>query len=125
MTGSLTGPAIGPLIGGIIATFANWRIVFWVQTAMVGLGLGLSLLFVPSIKGIDSVKSKPSIRLWAKSQMEMVHVFTLLLFPDVLLTVGHPLKNLLPVPVADDLSRTSHVVVSHGHNMLSWHLLGS
>lgn len=37
-------------MGGIVVTFANWRIIFWVQTAMAGFGLVLSLLFVSSMK---------------------------------------------------------------------------
>lgn len=43
-------------------TFANWRIIFWVQTAMAGFGLVLSLLFVSSMKDgpkmIHSTKKK-------------------------------------------------------------------
>ena len=43
-------------MGGIIVTFASWRIIFWVQTGMAGLGLALSLLFVSS-----SVKDPPKM----------------------------------------------------------------
>ncbi|KAJ6086406.1 hypothetical protein N7467_005320 [Penicillium canescens] len=50
MVGSASGPAIGPCIGGIIVTFAQWRIIYWLQFAMTLLGLILSLLFVPSIQ---------------------------------------------------------------------------
>lgn len=37
-------------MGGIIDTFANWRIIFWVQTAMAGFGLVMSILFVSIVK---------------------------------------------------------------------------
>ncbi|KAL4896219.1 putative MFS transporter [Aspergillus ambiguus] len=50
MTGTVCGPAIGPCIGGIIVTFASWRIIYWLQLGMTGLGLALSVLFVPSIQ---------------------------------------------------------------------------
>ncbi|KAL2817367.1 major facilitator superfamily domain-containing protein [Aspergillus granulosus] len=50
MLGSVAGPAIGPCIGGVIVTFASWRNIYWLQTAMAGLGLILSLLFVPEIE---------------------------------------------------------------------------
>ncbi|CAG8055701.1 unnamed protein product [Penicillium olsonii] len=41
---------VGPCIGGIIVTFAQWRIIYWVQFGMTLLGLILSLLFVPSVQ---------------------------------------------------------------------------
>ncbi|OBT65809.1 hypothetical protein VE03_03331 [Pseudogymnoascus sp. 23342-1-I1] len=50
MAGSVSGPAIGPCIGGVIVTFTKWRVIYWVQVGMVGFGLALSLLFVPNIK---------------------------------------------------------------------------
>ncbi|THW16254.1 MFS general substrate transporter [Aureobasidium pullulans] len=83
MVGSVLGPAIGPLVGGIIVTFASWRSIFWVQTGMVGLGLFLSLLFVPSIAQPHQITEKPSLKLWGKSQVEMLKVFTLLIYPNV------------------------------------------
>lgn len=89
MVGSVSGPAIGPLVGGIIVTYASWRIIFWVQTAMVGLGLVLSLLFVPSIAQPHHVAEKPSLKLWAKSQVEMLRVFTLLVYPNVFFAVSY------------------------------------
>ncbi|PYI01862.1 synaptic vesicle transporter [Aspergillus sclerotiicarbonarius CBS 121057] len=54
MTGTVTGPAIGPCIGGIIVTWASWRNIFWVQVAMTGFGLILSLFFVPEIPSADT-----------------------------------------------------------------------
>lgn len=41
---------LGPCIGGIIVTFAQWRIIYWLQFGMTLLGLILSLLFVPSVQ---------------------------------------------------------------------------
>ena len=93
MVGSVLGPAIGPLVGGIIVTFASWRIIFWVQTGMVGLGLVLSLLFVPSIAQPHQITEKPSLKLWGKSQVEMLKVFTLLIYPNVFFAVCSPLTT--------------------------------
>lgn len=38
-TGALVGPTIGPLVGGIIVTYASWRDIFWLQTALAGVGI--------------------------------------------------------------------------------------
>ncbi|CAN8096942.1 unnamed protein product [Discula destructiva] len=38
-TGALVGPCFGPLIGGIIVTYADWRAIFWLQTALAGIGI--------------------------------------------------------------------------------------
>ncbi|KAL2191940.1 MFS general substrate transporter [Thermothelomyces heterothallicus CBS 203.75] len=37
MSGTLIGPALGPFIGGIIVTYASWRVIFWLQTGLSGL----------------------------------------------------------------------------------------
>lgn len=47
----------GPCIGGIIVTFSDWRIIYWLQVAMTGVGLILSLLFIPDIE--DPMKAEP------------------------------------------------------------------
>ncbi|KAJ9138399.1 Major facilitator superfamily domain, general substrate transporter [Pleurostoma richardsiae] len=49
IAGSVSGPGIGPCVGGVIVTFSSWRVIYWVQVAMAGLGLVLSLLLVPDI----------------------------------------------------------------------------
>jgi MFS family permease len=45
--GTLIGPAFGPLIGGIIVTHTSWRVIFWVQAALAGLGALGVLFFLP------------------------------------------------------------------------------
>lgn len=47
MSGTLIGPAFGPFIGGIIVTYASWRAIFWLQTALAGLSSVLIILFLP------------------------------------------------------------------------------
>ena len=88
MVGSVLGPALGPLVGGIIVSYASWRVIFWVQTGMVGMGLVLSFFSVPSIAQPHQVIEKPSLKLWGRSQVEMLKVFTLLIYPNVFFAVG-------------------------------------
>jgi len=54
---------------------------------MVGTGLLLSFFFVPSIAQPHQITEKPSFRLWGKSQVEMLKVFTLLVYPNVFFAV--------------------------------------
>ncbi|KAI1077901.1 putative MFS transporter [Whalleya microplaca] len=51
MVGTVAGPALGPCIAGIIVTFCSWRVIYWLQAAMSGAGLILSLIVIPTIKG--------------------------------------------------------------------------
>jgi len=37
LSGTLIGPALGPLIGGIIVTYQSWRVIFWLQSAIAGI----------------------------------------------------------------------------------------
>lgn len=37
LSGTLIGPAIGPFIGGIIVTYTDWTVIFWVQAGLAGL----------------------------------------------------------------------------------------
>ncbi|KAF2427148.1 MFS transporter [Tothia fuscella] len=47
LSGTLIGPAFGPFIGGIIVTFRSWRDIFWLQTALAGLGTALVVFLLP------------------------------------------------------------------------------
>ncbi|KAK1573965.1 major facilitator superfamily domain-containing protein [Colletotrichum navitas] len=47
LSGTLIGPTIGPVLGGIIVTYTSWRAIFWLQTALAGVGLGGALFFMP------------------------------------------------------------------------------
>ncbi|RHZ44295.1 putative MFS transporter, partial [Aspergillus thermomutatus] len=88
MAGSVTGPAIGPCIGGLVVTFAHWRIIFWVQVAMAGLGLVLSLLFVPEIRvrreGVRDQGRRLSVR-DVLAMFNPVRIFRQWLYPNVFL----------------------------------------
>ncbi|EXJ94382.1 hypothetical protein A1O1_02776 [Capronia coronata CBS 617.96] len=52
------GSAFGPFAGGVIVTFRSWRVIFWLQAAMGGVGTVLLVLFLPETlltKKIDSL----------------------------------------------------------------------
>ncbi|KAL2846770.1 major facilitator superfamily domain-containing protein [Aspergillus pseudodeflectus] len=97
MLGTVAGPAIGPCIGGVIVTFASWRNIYWLQTAMAGLGLILSLLFVPEIEeeidpdaaidsssGAEKKKNKKQITMrYILHVFNPLPVFKLWLYPNM------------------------------------------
>ncbi|KAL4799990.1 major facilitator superfamily domain-containing protein [Aspergillus venezuelensis] len=93
MLGSVTGPAIGPCIGGVIVTFASWRYIYWLQTAMAGFGLILSLIFVPEVQqevspSIDTekpAKKKITVR-YALRIFNPIRVFRMWLYPNIFLS---------------------------------------
>ncbi|KAE8146557.1 major facilitator superfamily domain-containing protein [Aspergillus avenaceus] len=47
LSGSMTGPAVGPFLGGVIVTFRPWRTIFWLLSAMSGFAALMLLLFFP------------------------------------------------------------------------------
>ncbi|KAI3397938.1 hypothetical protein diail_10107 [Diaporthe ilicicola] len=50
LSGTLIGPAIGPFIGGIIVTYTDWTVIFWVQAGLAGLAaLGAFFLLPETI----------------------------------------------------------------------------
>lgn len=58
MSGTLIGPAFGPFLGGLIVTYASWRVIFWLQTGLAGLAtVGIYLLMPETIfhKKIDDL----------------------------------------------------------------------
>ncbi|SOC05186.1 DHA2 family efflux MFS transporter permease subunit [Rhodobacter maris] len=46
---ALIGPVLGPLLGGFITTYWDWRWIFWINLPIAALGLVLVTLFVPQI----------------------------------------------------------------------------
>lgn len=47
LSGTLIGPAIGPFIGGIIVTYTDWTVIFWVQAGLAGLAALGAFLVLP------------------------------------------------------------------------------
>ncbi|KAL3467399.1 major facilitator superfamily domain-containing protein [Aspergillus heterothallicus] len=91
MLGSVAGPAIGPCIGGVIVTFSSWRNIYWLQTAMAGLGLILSFLFVPEIEeeidpDAEVVEEKQKKKITLRYILRVFNplpVFKLWLYPNI------------------------------------------
>ncbi|KAJ5414015.1 hypothetical protein N7509_000642 [Penicillium cosmopolitanum] len=87
MVGSVSGPAIGPCIGGIIVTFSQWRIIYWLQFGMTLLGLVLSILFVPKIGEKSTSTSKQSRNLSRILRMfNPLLIFRPFIYPNVFLS---------------------------------------
>ncbi|WP_042693602.1 MFS transporter, partial [Azospirillum sp. B506] len=47
---ALIGPALGPLVGGAITTYASWRWIFFVNVPIALVGIALVLALIPNLK---------------------------------------------------------------------------
>lgn len=100
MVGGVFGPAVGmytgqptwidmimiytgPCVGGVIVTFAHWRIIYWLQVAMTGVGMILAFFFVPAIN--DAPKKLALTT--ALSTFNPLRVLRQLRYPNVLFCV--------------------------------------
>ena len=90
LSGTLIGPALGPFLGGIIVTYASWRGIFWLQTALAGLAtIGVALLIPETIhktrtgelKGLS--RGKQVKKLW--SWLNPWRVLVLFRYPNILI----------------------------------------
>ncbi|KAK5172768.1 uncharacterized protein LTR77_002888 [Saxophila tyrrhenica] len=82
LSGTLIGPALGPFFGGVIVTYASWRGIFWLQTALAGAsGLGV-FFFVPEtihkkrsdeLKGLSRKEKARKIWHWVNPWHVVVH----------------------------------------------------
>ena len=89
LSGALIGPALGPFIGGIIVTYAGWRDIFWLQTALAGSSSLGVIFFVPEtihkkrsdeLKGLS--RKEKTRKLW--TWINPWRVFVLFRYPNVL-----------------------------------------
>jgi MFS family permease len=53
---AIVGPVIGPLLGGVITTYASWRWIFYINIPFGCLGILLALRHVEEIRGDKQVK---------------------------------------------------------------------
>jgi EmrB/QacA subfamily drug resistance transporter len=47
---ALLGPVLGPLLGGFISTYFNWRWIFWINIPVAAVGMALVTRFIPDIR---------------------------------------------------------------------------
>jgi len=87
----------GPCIGGIIVTFAHWRIIYWLQFAMTALSLVLSLLFVPSLEAKKESKTPRNLS-YVLSMFNPLRIFRPFIYPNVFLSVSSTIPFILISP---------------------------
>jgi MFS family permease len=46
----LIGPVVGPLLGGFIVTYFDWRWIFYINLPVAAVGVGLVRAFVPDVR---------------------------------------------------------------------------
>ncbi|KAE8355920.1 major facilitator superfamily domain-containing protein [Aspergillus coremiiformis] len=85
MAGMFAGPAIGPCIGGIIVTFTSWRVLYWLQLGMSGLGLFLALIFIPDFPEPDAKKANSTTPASVIRAFNPFQIFRQWLYPNIFL----------------------------------------
>ncbi|KAH8901298.1 putative MFS transporter [Thozetella sp. PMI_491] len=113
MAGSVAAHRTGPCIAGIIVTFSGWRVIYWVQTAMTGLGLALSLLLIPEIHHVpEQVHGEKDEVLPVKREFleafNPIRIFKPLLVPRIFL--AHATCGFLAATQYGLLSSVRHIV---------------
>ena len=48
---AMVGPVVGPLLGGVLTTYASWRWIFYINVPFGLLGIFLALRYVEEVKG--------------------------------------------------------------------------
>jgi MFS family permease len=88
LSGTLIGPALGPLIAGIIVTYVSWRNIFWLQTALAGVASIAVFFLIPETIHrarkedlIGLSRSQKARKLW--SWTNPIRVLWLFRFPNL------------------------------------------
>ncbi|RPA84641.1 MFS general substrate transporter [Ascobolus immersus RN42] len=50
LAGTVLGPCIGPVIGGVIVTYRPWRVIFYLQAALVFAALVVAFFVIPTLR---------------------------------------------------------------------------
>lgn len=71
-----------------MVTFREWRDIFWLQTAMMVLGLVLSIIFIPALPK-KSGHLKPAFDRETIATFNPLRSLSLLIYPNVFFAVGY------------------------------------
>lgn len=72
--GPLTGPTLGPVIGGALAQNLGWRSIFWFLAIFAGLFSVVLVLFLPET--LRSIVGNGSVRPTSIQHIRIIDVFT-------------------------------------------------
>jgi MFS family permease len=96
LSGTQLGPGFGPFVAGIIITYQSWRVIFWLQAGLGGLGILLIMIFLP-----ETIRQRKldDIRLIKGKNVHFVPInplrpIALFRYPNLLLTVPSPASTL-------------------------------
>ncbi len=53
---ALTGPILGPPVGGFLTTYASWPWIFWINLPVGLVGIALATRYVPNLRGEGKVR---------------------------------------------------------------------
>ena len=76
----------GPLIAGLITEYTTWRVILYLQSGMIALSLGLSVLFLGR-GGKAATVHHPSVR-DILQEYNPIKVVTFMRYPNLLFTVN-------------------------------------
>jgi MFS family permease len=98
LSGTLVGPAFGPLIGGVIVTFKSWRVIFWLQSALAGTSVFLIAFLLPEtihykksteLKGLTTRQYTKQLGKWVNP----IRVLVLYRYPNLLAAVSNKISG--------------------------------
>lgn len=62
LSGTLVGPSVAPLLGGLVVTFTTWRVIYWVIAGLGGLSVVLIFFFLPETIPVAPRREDTTIR---------------------------------------------------------------
>ncbi|SDE26397.1 MFS transporter [Paraburkholderia lycopersici] len=105
ITPAMLGPLFGPPLGGLIATYASWRWIFWLNIPVGLAGCLLAKRFVPQIVDEDDMPFNP--REWATLSVALAALVAML---EMVRHRELPAVAYLALGAAFALSTAAHVV---------------